>query len=582
MRFHRFATTLTIASILCASSATTRADDNASEVTFVIQRDGARSLSQPVALRFEAFGHRFDLSLEANRALVADGVQPRIVGENGSVAAPRTTMWTGHADDGSDARLTIVGDEARGYVRTPSGTFVFEPSDAAGSHLVRRAEDVLAGETPVNCGAGDEAPIAPLSDLPATARGAVAVQRVVDVSLVADAAFYQRFGEGSVDHMLSLMNQVDGVYRSDLGIALRIVQLVVYKSAAAQPFAASTVASEQLAALSAARQSDPLLTLGAGAVTHLMTGHGLGGPNGIAWPGGVCDAYYATSVAMITGDSDYLGTILIAHEIGHSLGAWHDGVAGQGCETTPRGFIMWPSLGADLTDSFSSCTRTRITQRVAVAACVGDEPAPDCGNGVVDQEEECDPSSAAGASCCRADCTFALDGLPCGDGGDACMESRCVEGACVSDDEPRGFNDVRAVFRVSGAGMVDSAKIIVAAPLVGDNADPSRDGLEFVTTLGGAGAWDQFVSPGQWIRKSSGKYLYKNLSAAPGSVRIAKVRLDPSKGLASYRFLLAPPMAAMSPGSPSIFVLAGNRADGECAMDESLNCVRTSRSYVCK
>lgn len=584
MRLLRLATALAIATILPPCAAGARTDGNASEATFEIERSGARSVSQPTAMRFEAYGRRFDLSLEPNRTMMADGVQARVVGEDSSSVAPLATQWIGHADDGSEARMTIVGEEARGYVRTPSGTFVFEPSAGApaGAHTVRRAEDVLATGAAMACGAGDDAAIAPLPEAPATARGVAAPTRIVDVSLVADAAFYRRYGNASVDRLLALMNQVDGVYRSDLGIALRIVQLVVYETEAAQPFAGTGLASEQLAALSAARKADPDLTLGAGAVTHLITGHGIGGPSGIAWPGGVCDPYYATSLSTIPEGSDYLETILVAHEIGHSLGAWHDGVDGQGCETTPRGFIMWPSLGADLTDSFSACTRTRIAARVAVATCVGSAPPPDCGNGIVDQEEQCDPSAESGASCCRADCTFALDGLPCGDGGDACVESRCIEGACVSSEEPRGFDDVRATFRVNGAGMVESAKVIVSAPLVSENADPCRDGLEFATTLGGAGAWDQFVPAAQWIRKTAGKFVYKSATAAPGTVRLAKVRLDPSSGRASFRFFLAPPMAPMPPAAPSIFVLAGARVDGQCAMDESLKCSRTSRSYVCE
>ena len=54
-----------------------------------------------------------------------------------------------------------------------------------------------------------------------------------------------------------------------------------------------------------------------------------------------------------------------------------------------------------------------------------------CGNGAVDPGEDCD-----GGDCCSAECTFAEEGMICGDG-DPCVPQSCnAHGACVNDIPP--------------------------------------------------------------------------------------------------------------------------------------------------
>src|SRR5262249_31348438 len=67
------------------------------------------------------------------------------------------------------------------------------------------------------------------------------------------------------------------------------------------------------------------------------------------------------------------------------------------------------------------------------------EPAPVCGNGVVEAGELCDDGAAngLGASCCGADCkTAKADGASCDDGlfcngADTCLATHCVKHAGV-------------------------------------------------------------------------------------------------------------------------------------------------------
>ena len=56
----------------------------------------------------------------------------------------------------------------------------------------------------------------------------------------------------------------------------------------------------------------------------------------------------------------------------------------------------------------------------------------DCGDGVVDPGEACDPGSATGAfaGCCAADCTLLPDDSACDDGNLFTTFDRCVQGVC--------------------------------------------------------------------------------------------------------------------------------------------------------
>ncbi|MFN2425620.1 MAG: M12 family metallo-peptidase, partial [Candidatus Binatia bacterium] len=317
-------------------------------VPFTIERapSGGRAVqsSPPVALRFRAFGRGFRLRLEPNVSLLAPGLEASLVDERGRRTIEVPTPWIGHGDDGSEARLSIRGHDASGYVRTPTGTFVFEPA-SGGSHRVRRAEDVVADSGPVACGLEDDSEgvqaVAPVAATAIEGEAAHDTMRVLDVSVLADAEYYRRHGSDSVRDLVALFNAVDGVYRSQLGITLQIAQLVVYGTDAAQPFSTTTSAGQFLSELSLARKNDPLLTVGAGGVTHLLTGRTFDEKTvGMAWLKGVCDPLSGSSFTSDTAaGSPYQAAIVVAHEMGHNLGAPHDRMSG-GCEDAPAGLIM--------------------------------------------------------------------------------------------------------------------------------------------------------------------------------------------------------------------------------------------------
>lgn len=587
------------------------------EVTsFEFTREGARSIGTPAGLRFRAFGRTYELTLEPNRALVAAGAKLEFVGDESGEEALAPSTWIGRDPEHPDveARLTLDGNHARGTVRSSAGTLVFEPSsteaEASGAHDVRRGEEVLAAAGPLPCGADPrEVVTPPAGDAAAGMRSATrAIEKTLGLSLVADAAFYRRFGVQAAERMQALVNEADGIFRSDLGIGLEIVQMVIYTSDAAQPFSATATSTDLLNQLSAAREGEAAGALGLGGVTHLFSGRGIGGPSGIAWIAGVCDAHYGAGISSITSAPGYLETILVTHELGHNLGASHDGPSGYGCDTTTFGWIMWPVLDGGLLDEFSTCSRARIAKQIPLAACIGDVTPSTCGNGVLDEGEGCDDGNVFSGDCCRADCRYDVAGMPCGEspdvcydavcdgagscelvpneatcaGEDACMEGRCSNGACVSGEEPKEFETIAAKFRVGKDGMLGSAKLSATVNIQEFGSDPCTAGLEIVTTVGGETVYDEFIPADQWEFKSAGNYGYKTTTPSPGGVKSAKVRFGAMTRKATFRFVMADPMVGTAPEPPTVFVLAGGRSDGQCGTGDHLRCLRRGSSYNCE
>lgn len=578
----------------------------AADVT--IRRDGA---GQPAGLHVKTAGREFDLELERNLDLVAPEAKVVLVGAQRREQPLRASAWKGRVagEADSDVRVTVDGYRARGYVRSGNEVFVLEASGTTGEHTLATAAAVMGTVEPVACDS-DETLVAPETTR-RSSRAVVAAggPRMLDLSVVVDAAFWNRHGAGTVDAVQALFNQVDGIYRRDLGIAVQIRQVLVYTEADAQPFATTGVQlGEILSRLSLARQADTDGAMSAGDLTHLMIGSDLGGPVGLAWVGGVCHRSYGASVTEVTGGVDYLATIAAAHEIGHTLGAWHDGQPGSECETTPRGQIMWPVLYATVQDDFSACSTNMMQDNIAAAACLDDSIPAGCGDGVLDAGEECDDGNTAGGDCCRMNCTLDLPGMPCGgedvacydhvcdglgtcgtvpssdpcDTGDACSEGRCSSGECVSTGEMPAFDAVGARFRVDDRGMLGAASVEAAAPLAEGASSPVDAGLRLSIQVGGATIYDQYLAAGAWTDKGRGVYTYRSASAVPGTIRKAKVVYSAAAGTVTYRLQLAAPNQEMAADRPEIFVLAGGQGDGQCSSGEPTACESRGSKYTCQ
>jgi len=144
----------------------------------------------------------------------------------------------------------------------------------------------------------------------------------------------------------------------------------------------------------------------------LLSGLDFDGPTvGLAVQEGMCGGASSGAVVMAQDATGYEAAIL-AHELGHNLGAGHDGVDNT---CLSEGFIMASSVqvGGVPPESFSTCSKAEVEAFLASpsAACLSDRPGlvdggPTCGNGVVEAGEACDcgPSGCDGLDpCCDGD-----------------------------------------------------------------------------------------------------------------------------------------------------------------------------------
>lgn len=325
-------------------------------------------------LSFEALGRRFDLELTPTDLLTGTAARDASV-------VPLQGRLEGRPD--SWARLTRVGDSLSGLIVDGETVYAVEAAgdaapiaDAAvksprSGTVVYRLKDVLLEDGAFTCGAGDA-----LS--PATAQGlfrslegelremphAKVGDLQFDVGLAADAELYAQRGEATESFMLSRMNVVDGLYAQQAGLRVRVSSVRMF-TADPDPFTRSDPAA-LLEEVSDWRQSFPVRP----AVSHLMTGRDLDGDTvGIAYIDAICGRQSASVTEARTGRlSLTLISLIAAHEIGHNLGAPHDGESGKACAAMPTTFLMAPTVYAS-TNQFSSCSLEIFERKKSTAQC---------------------------------------------------------------------------------------------------------------------------------------------------------------------------------------------------------------------
>jgi cysteine-rich repeat protein len=108
---------------------------------------------------------------------------------------------------------------------------------------------------------------------------------------------------------------------------------------------------------------------------------------------------------------------------------------------TPTGFALDPSLTAVETrriaggSSLACPTQTSTVLGFAPNFLIG----PACGNGVVQDGEQCDDGNVADGDCCSSTCQYETIGSPCPADEHACTDDLCdAAGTCTHDPSPPG------------------------------------------------------------------------------------------------------------------------------------------------
>ncbi len=316
------------------------------------------------------------------------------------------------------ARVTRIDGQVWGMVHDGHELWVIEPlaaiaaygesitGVAEGSGIYRLA-DTLIDATAMSCATGSvpgtarmisgEMAVAMLgAELGRMSRGSQNVFAAVPISVVADREFRERFPlpNQAEDQVLVRMNNADGIYQEQVGVAFDVREIRVLQENPSQ--LTSSVASELLTGFRNYRASSPSLIQNT-ALSHLLTAKALesgdsGGQTlGIAYvsqnqgTGVLCgsssggtptySSFGAALTAIRTGVPNVLlDSLVISHEIGHNFGAVHDGDADDAlCEDEPpSGFIMAASINTNAT-TFSQCsldTMLPYAQAALAAGCL--------------------------------------------------------------------------------------------------------------------------------------------------------------------------------------------------------------------
>jgi hypothetical protein len=341
----------------------------------------AQQKSGTQQLHFDAFGRRFDISLGLNTRLMASKPEQSTLqlyrGSLDGVAG----SWVRLASNGGVLH-GMMWDGVQLYAIEPAAevadSLASPPADASQT-IVFRLADATMDPGAAACGSdsttlqANEAFAKLTTELKSTTQAmqATGATRRLDVSALGDARLLQRYGneKDARDAILTRLNNVDGIYSSQLAIEIHVGSLSVPDASHDQLSAATDPKSLLRELANLRKRSGALNSQG---VTHLFTDRDLDGSTiGIAYLDSLCDKQNA--VGLTETRNVWLDSLVAAHELGHNFGADHDGDPQGTCPNTPSsGFLMAPVVSG--TDDFSQCSLSRMRAGAQHASCISTLP----------------------------------------------------------------------------------------------------------------------------------------------------------------------------------------------------------------
>ncbi len=298
----------------------------------------------------------------------------------------RSRLFRGHLVDEPDSsvvRISLTDNGVRGYVKSSAGwTFIRPQPQAsfAGAHMVYTDGDLDAVEVG-SCATSPEHPVADDSQVNSTAtapqsssaddepQAETADFKVLELAVEVDFAYFTRYGSSTQSEIDAVLNEVDGIFQSELGVTIEVVHFNIYQDAA-EPYT----------------QTNPDLLLDelqdhwntnnaaiARDAVHLFTGKDLDGTVvGIAFRGVLCNLPWAFGLSQDLATKAIM-PILVAHEMGHNLNAQHDPSG-----SSPR-YVMYQSVSSSNLDEYSAESKTQIANHLAAVGCLSTTTDPGSG-----------------------------------------------------------------------------------------------------------------------------------------------------------------------------------------------------------
>ena len=142
-----------------------------------------------------------------------------------------------------------------------------------------------------------------------------------------------------------------------------------------------------------------------------------------------CQRHSAGAVSMVYKGNEATASVTVAHEIGHQLGFHHDGQVDAGTASCPEsGLIMATVYTGGGVDSWSSCSVKTYNANIQHFACLTEGVTTKCGNGIIEEGEQCDCGSSdcsSTDSCCNGATCQLTAGSKCSALDACCSSSTC-------------------------------------------------------------------------------------------------------------------------------------------------------------
>jgi MYXO-CTERM domain-containing protein len=335
----------------------------------------------PVVMSFDAMGQSFDLELEPNHRLLS------VARQNSMLDGVEIYRGELAGKPGSWARIVIANGAPSGMFWDGTEMYAIEaPGDSlvnSNAPVIFRLSDVQVAPGAMSCGSapmamtamtGTQALDGLVGELGIKAEAEGAIDEI-SLGVIGDFEFTNaRGGDAAAAAAITTrLNNVDGIFSSQLGIQITVNTIETFSNAAADPFTDETDASLLLDEVSDYRSATPAQN--SNGLTHLYTGKDLDGTTvGIAYTGALCSNFFGTGLSEGNGSATF-DSLVAAHEIGHNFGAPHDGEAGSACESEVGDWLMSPRLNGS--DTFSQCSINEMSDDIAIASCITPLPAVD-------------------------------------------------------------------------------------------------------------------------------------------------------------------------------------------------------------
>jgi len=330
---------------------------------------------KPVTLQVR--DRSFEVLLESRdlRAARYQSVESLPNGERRLLERQPVRTFRGSLPNGQgQARVSFVDGTLEAVILTPEEWYFVEPlsrysAQALKGDMVVYERSDIRSATLGDCGLATAERLVEGIEFVTPFVADAATTYTVELATEADNEYVTALGssDNAANEILDILNQVEGVYQSELGLTFEVVFQHSWNTTS-DPYS-STAASTILQEFTSHWNSN--FSNVNYDLAHMWTGKNLDGSTvGIAWKGVSCTKSYAYGVSQrLTGTP--AKSILTAHEMGHNFGGDHVSTSnpGQGdCGNT----IMNPSIGTGF--SFCPFSRDQIGTHVSQnSGCLGQQ-----------------------------------------------------------------------------------------------------------------------------------------------------------------------------------------------------------------